>query len=567
MNEIKYKSGVEGLDCLLHNGFVLPKSKDGLVLLIKGKPGTGKSTLALKIASNVAKEMSSKGIREGLMQSEYQDWSYFSFEQKEIDIREKAKKFRCDLDANAHIMDNTSTAANAEDTTHCLSQTALMWAQNIMYNNFISKEQYQKIIVIDGLNLMDSDERSSINMNWLISSLRKYSLFSIIVYEPMDGEGSQIDSMVDMIFQLKGEEFFGPPLYYLNKICIPKSRYQNCVLGWHQYKIIDSVGIVIYPSIHNYIRKGSFFKVEADVAVKSWYEYYNEYIKPQEEEVSNKQYISSESILAKLLDNHLYTGSFTVLLGPRKTCKTLLTINFLKDGSDKGKKGLIVSLIDNRETIIKNAVRSNDDSEISESQTMNNYLFHFRPGCITSNEFFYYLDQQVKDRDLERFVFWDLPQIDHSYPFLSNDNMFFPALIDYMKNNEHNKKAESDQKKAENTPENAKCSSYGRSEIASVVIGTFYCKLAKSAFTMADNVILLLRGTYREESTQSEYECIYAYVDRIEGKPGYDKLFMIPLTASKFGGSNLGNPVDIGDRKHPILNDFKDIIDNIERME
>jgi hypothetical protein len=65
-----------------------------------------------------------------------------------------------------------------------------------------------------------------------------------------------------------------------------------------------------------------------------------------------------------------------------------------------------------------------------------NYLFHFRPGCITSDESFHYLDEQMTLRGSrpKRFALWDLAQIDFCYPLISNDTMFFPTLIEYLKN-------------------------------------------------------------------------------------------------------------------------------------
>jgi KaiC/GvpD/RAD55 family RecA-like ATPase len=237
----------DGLDKLLKGGFKLPKSGDGLVLLIKGKPGTGKSTLALQIANSISNQ-----LRNGKKSKD--DWFFFTCEQKKEDICEKALFFSYNIDEK-HIldkrdMDNLGTTA---DSLQALTQSTLMWVTNtvnkFLLGNAKDEKKQKNVVVIDGLDLMNFDERIRFNMDWLVSVLRKYSRFSILVYEPMEGEKSQIDSMVDMIIQLKGEEVIGPPPYYLNKLSILKSRFQACILGWHQYKIIAGRGLVVFPSI------------------------------------------------------------------------------------------------------------------------------------------------------------------------------------------------------------------------------------------------------------------------------------------------------------------------------
>lgn len=535
LNSGKIKTGIKGLDLLLHDGLVLPESGDGLILLIKGKPGTGKTTLALKIANNVSQEIYNNELNK--QNPEENNWSFFTCEQRKEDIAAKCMDFGYEID-QSHIFDYDIASDNSysSDPRYASSQTTLTWANNILLSRFVDdskvdKVKRQNVIVIDGLNMMGSEERDSINMSWFISTLRKYSVLSILVYEPLEGEPSQIDSMVDMILQLKGEEFNGPPLYYLNKISITKSRFQNYGLGWHQYKIFNNKGLIIFPSIHFYIHKSNFFADELKNSKKNWYKCI---CKSQDDQ---KHYLmkNNQSIISKLLDNKQTYGSFTVLLGPRKTCKTLLSIDFLKDGSRNKENGLLVSLIDNRETIINNILHtfSSDTDEEKMNACERNYLFHFRPGCVTSNEFFHYLNEQMNNRP-KRFVLWDLPQVDFSYPLISNDSMFFPALIDYLKSSNSG---------SDESWQN------GRSETASVIIGTFSCKLAKSAFTMADNVILLLRDKYENK------ECIYAYVDRIEGQPGVHYLYRITLNDNQ-AVTEVGDDFSIG---NDIFEDIKEI--------
>lgn len=535
----KLTTGIEGLDALLIGGFTLTKSKDGLIVLIKGKPGTGKSTLALAIAKSVAEKLAGNKAEF----PDYRDWCYFTCEQKKEDILEKSKTFCLGID-ESHIFDS-SVPADEEfsvDSPHMLSRTTLMWAVNTLYSTFIGGQSGaaadgKHLIVVDGLNLMSAEERLSINMDWLIATLRRRSLFSIIVYEPLDGETLQVDSMADIVIQLKGEEFAGPPPYYLNKLCITKSRFQRCIIGWHQYKIFDQKGVVIFPSIHYYIHKSNFFGQEMGLAKQSWAEnpaYAHAKTNNQcgDEAAAAGARANDGSIIRILLKQSISSGSLTVLLGPRKTCKTLLSIDFLHAGSRNGEKGLLISLIDNRETIMHTVLKRQqmrggngaaaDAGCMADEQSLQlNHLFHFRPGCITSDEFFYYIDTQMKELDPRRVVLWDLSQIDFSYPLMSSDTMFFPAIVDYLKTGNQNR--------VKDIPAVGAGQAGGRSSVSSLFIGSMQCKLSKAAFTMADNVVLLMRGENEHAGS------ILAYVDRVEGKPGTHYLWKISLNNTAAG--------------------------------
>lgn len=539
----------DGLDKLLKGGFKLPKSGDGLVLLIKGKPGTGKSTLALQIAESISKQL-------GKGKKSKDDWFFFTCEQKKEDISEKACIFGYNIDEK-HILDkrDLDNLGTTADSLQALTQSTLMWVTNtvnkFLLGNAKDDKKQKNVVVIDGLNLMNFDERIRFNMDWLISVLRKYCHFSILVYESLEGEKSQIDSMVDIIIQLKGEEIVGPPPYYQNKLCIMKSRFQGCVLGWHQYKIVSGRGLVVFPSIHYYIHKTNFLGEELKNSEDNWYKC----ISQGNLKTAEDRMIEGDSIISTLLHKKISRGSFTVLLGPRKTCKSLLSLDYLKEGSRKGKNGLLISLIDNRETILNTATKrypmnKKTEKEIQDyikASCINNYLFHFRPGCISSSEFFNNLSRLLNNRNLNRVVFWDLTQIDLCYPLIASDDMFFTAMYDYLKIYKNAAAGVTDTR------------DYSRGDISTVVIGSDSCKLAKSAFTMSDNVILL----QRDESSQEN--CIYAYVDRVEGQPGVNYLWKIPLIRFTDGENYeiFETPLEIGYDKQ-ITERFQHMIRHIE---
>ena len=80
---------VEGLDTLLRDGLCLPPS-ESLVILIKGSPGTGKTTLALQIAK-AAVQLPWQIPADHLapMSTDELPVTYLTFEQRRVDLEEK----------------------------------------------------------------------------------------------------------------------------------------------------------------------------------------------------------------------------------------------------------------------------------------------------------------------------------------------------------------------------------------------------------------------------------------------------------------------------------------------
>lgn len=569
-----YSSGIDGLDTLLKNGFYIDKGSS-FVLLIKGQPGTGKSTLALKILSAA----SQWEIGEGKVQ-------YYTCEQKKKEIKEKCETFKTVIGFDIiSSLDDAVSKPESLEIPFSRNSNALEWANTVAIR--ISEEETKcKVIAIDGLNLLGRKDRNNYDLENIISLLRQKSIFSIIIYEPQKDEESIIDSIVDMIIEIKGMEYSGPPAYYFNMLSILKSRSQQCVLGWHQYKIKDKGntydnGIVVFPSIHHYTSKNNSLGKELNSSLKNFNQIdtelkqmgiYDDFIKSKD-----NSYLSS--ILTDIKDNKslLKSGSCTVILGSRRTCKTLLSLDFLCEGATKNppESSLIVSLIDNKNTIVKNKIcpeyRCKNKCN-SEKKCYNNvHLFHYRPGCITSNEFFGYLKKRISLGQITRFAFWDLTQIDFRFPFLSDDKMFLPALMDFVKYENQKRKTISkkdfDRKKLTLKRNLPKKKFTLKRNITSIFMGSLYCKLANSASMMADNVLICLRDTLtlHYENSKATIDGIFVFVDRIEGKPGLRHLVFIELIEDKVFGNmvfledvNEAEPCNGGLRK---VTPIKKIID------
>ena len=244
--------------------------------------------------------------------------------------------------------------------------------------------------------------------------------------------------------------------------------------------------------------------------------------------IGQKEEVPDKSILSYIIgENALKKGSCTVILGPRRTWKTQLTLDFLRAGSRIGKAGLLLSFLDNQGTIVdqrhhlcetyclqktKNQFGQETPeclkSKKFEACYQNFYLFHFRPGCLAPGEFFHHLDDRIEYaydiyNPIDRFVFWDLTQLESRFPLLANDRMFLPGLIDFLKYSKYHKNDVIER------------------NIISVFMGAPNQHLAQTASAMADNVIFTWSDTY------NGLDGFVFYIDRIEGAPGGKRLHFL----------------------------------------
>ncbi|MEQ8221984.1 MAG: zinc ribbon domain-containing protein, partial [Candidatus Eremiobacterota bacterium] len=107
---------------------------------------------------------------------------------------------------------------------------------------------------------------------------------------------------------------------------------------------------------------------------------------------------------------------------------------------------------------------------------------HIRPGIISPEEFFYYLQRRIDEHEsrtnkkITRLAFWDLTQIDYRFPMFLNNPMFLSTLVEFGK--ERN--------------------------IAMCIMGAGNSKLTPSASAIADNVIFCWRDTLKRDSSLKE---------------------------------------------------------------
>ena len=527
------------LDILLNGGLELPKNtlekspdSKGIIILIKGRPGVGKSTIALQIVYAIAKHIIEKPEFHG----KYGPY-YFNIETEYYDILDKLlnmklnqifhelmkdkefykiarEKERAGL-INNFIDDFSKVLSdvikkNAETTQEISNKLDSFFEQklnvldkskseilenfkkefmkliNELINiiekiefNFLNKtidnenseilksrklqqllyELYDlcvesvdrndngglkySLIAIDGINIISKHDKNKIHLSNLLNSMRSNCYISLIVLEPEKEDIGFIDYMADIVIEMKGSSKEIPLEYYINEICVVKSKHQKSIPGWHEYQIKD-IGIVLNKSIKHYLTNISDYDTkqinDACISMEEKDQQEKETPSDDEKDQQEKETPSDDeknlSILESMIGGKIAQGNSTVLLGPRACFKTELTIDYLFTGSKRNGKGLILSLMGNARQIghlVNYCPRKNDDENCCKCLE-NNYFYYQIPGEITPASFFFNIDAILnRITDIKRVLFWDLTQLEFRFPLLVKHPTFLATLMKYFK--------------------------------------------------------------------------------------------------------------------------------------
>jgi KaiC/GvpD/RAD55 family RecA-like ATPase len=410
------------------------------------------------------------------------------------------------------------------------------------------KKKDYRAIMIDGLNSFPSSIRRDIDAQLMIRYLRKRAWVSIIVYEDERDHHENLDYLADVVIRLESKEYDESPKYFMNKLIMEKSRFQQSVLGWHQYKI-RSTGVEVFPSLHFRTHRLDKLNEHLEYSIDNLgkpyqnpnsncgneYKFHHppcaacsKYKDPKgipELLVGANAFLPEEfsapapsipelkdglpvhpnhkfgSLLVQLIRSRIQRGSITAVLGPRHTFKAQLTLDFLRTGSRSFEHGLLVSLQDldpELKTVRRNlcnwVCRRNQEMRFQGSEICKDFgsCYHrvhsliLRPGCITPAEFFFHLAKRLRDgavrgEPIRRLVLWDLHQMEVRFPFFTQDPLFLPSLIDYLK--------------------------YSWA-ITTIIVGPSQPSVIQRMSMLADNVVF----TWREEYKHGEYNLGDSYV-------------------------------------------------------
>lgn len=288
----------------------------------------------------------------------------------------------------------------------------------------------------------------------------------------------------DMMIELRRKED-DESKYVFNQLSIKKSTMQDTAIGWHIFKKRD-YGMEVYPSSHVLLQKRrhmpkGLLLSQRSILSQTYQKFIEEPKRKQgnnlitdfdkkqengrfEEEALTdlyKQYYlgRKEECSVEILRNILVPskdmypkGEATAIVGNPNTFKRFITLSSTFNASSHDKHTLNI-LLDKEDNIMFRRMlcpayinrKSRCEDAFLENHCLDCYKkIHFsniRMGCISSDEFFYYLIKQIEisrksDHQITRLVIDDLQKIEFCFPVLHSDKLFLTTLIsickDYM---------------------------------------------------------------------------------------------------------------------------------------
>lgn len=270
-----------------------------------------------------------------------------------------------------------------------------------------------------------------------------------------------------------------PQGYMIQRMSVEKSNDQSSILGWHQYKRRD-YGIEVYPSLHKIFQKRRYLQralmYTHSSIISDTFQQYLEYSIKQKHTVlrysgyeSTEQYLkalsphdvteyTSDEILSRILlykkandtlgdgqiktNNEIlygYRSGVTAIIGNPNTYKRFLTFGSMFSSAIRDEHTLIL-LLNKEDSVIRRrlscpaCLRRNESRKRCKACYEHIHFMNMCIGCITPDEFIYYLIQQIDTpfgdgKKIRRIIFDDLQIIDFCFPMLRESPLFLSALM------------------------------------------------------------------------------------------------------------------------------------------
>lgn len=344
----------------------------------------------------------------------------------------------------------------------------------------------ENIVCVNLVNKMSAQIDGS-TITHLSKVLKQYRISIVVIRKDVKFPEEDADMIIDMA--TTNDNFCG---YLLHYISIYKSRYQSTVLGVHQYKRRD-IGIEVYPSLHLYCQERRYLQralvfTHSNVISETFQQFleknqedsntftYHDYLSQKDtiskgyfnalspsayknfsiDKVMDTIFINpiknvqghgdSESALMKNENDFLYgnNGGITAIIGEPNTYKRYITFGSAFSSAYR-KEHTLFLLLNKDYKIVRRRLqcpaRHSKCKECTDTQCRQCYEYmHFmniKLGCITAEEFMYYLFHQIKvgygNSHIKRIIIDDLQIVEHCFPFLFEESLFIPALIDECK--------------------------------------------------------------------------------------------------------------------------------------
>jgi KaiC/GvpD/RAD55 family RecA-like ATPase len=480
---------ISWLDKLLKGGILLPHAEGKpLLFLVKGPPGSGKTTFVLELCYRLAQaglfslyvsiDAETDRLIENAKSFGWQDADdrILTFEGRKPDVQAVAVWGRDKIKGGTL----TEIVTNAQ-------KELLEWVvgaedQEVM-ENFGERIELPKIVfkkpeksvcedirperispdvlVVDSLNVVDPEKRGQFFERFLEVASPRTKMIILVLDSDSTGRGRGFWEYVsDLVVQL---DYWYSQDYYIRTIEIVKARYQSHVWGKHQLKVYSGRRPGEVPSkadgetqeafderIRDYninLRRAHPYRMEGGVFIFPSIHYYLSAYKRRGAAGEPEKVKLCPAELDKVV--RLPKGRCTALIGHRGGHKSHLAylhiLNRLNEGRDEG--ALIISLRDD-EGMTKSTMKSilNTDRQFSgqngrisiDTLERENRLevLYYPPGYITPEEFFHRMLMSIhrlkQDCKEVTLLFNSLDQLPARFPLCAKQEIFVPGIIEML---------------------------------------------------------------------------------------------------------------------------------------
>lgn len=487
------KSGeISWLDLLLKGGLKLPNSDKPLSILLAGPPGSGKTTFALELCYELAKnevgnsqalstfyistDQESNAIIQNAIDFGYKDIERYmqaislTKTGKLTDYIEKKQgmifvwgKEEIEKTWRRENKDQKSSI-KIEDLTNMAFSVLNEWLlggiippeirKKIIDISFKrrtkkSNKYIPQILVVDSLNIITNEYQNTFFEEFMGAMSHESDIVIFIMDSNPIGSKHEIwEYASDMIIRL---DYDSSQEYFLRSIEIIKARYQSHVWGKHQLKIYedrvwdtDSLPTTKEEKVtyNRLLRRGHPFIEQGGIFIYPSIHYYLSRYKRHEYSDFN-DFVNPKPDLKGTVDG-FPKGRCIAFIGTRGGHKShfgyLTCLNWIHE--DPNRSALFISLRDDENTTRKTLKKIAKDEFTKPDDFIDNYIesdkleiLHFHPGYITPEEFFHRIFVHVKrhkaaGQDLI-VLFNSLDQLNSRFPLCSKQQIFVPGIIEF----------------------------------------------------------------------------------------------------------------------------------------
>jgi circadian clock protein KaiC len=381
------KTGIKGLDDILLGG--IPR---GNLILVQGRPGTGKTTLGLEFIYRGITEFDEPGM-------------IVLFEVSPDKLIRDAASFGWDL----HELEQ-------EGRLKIVFTTRQVFAQEIQQADSLLLGEAAEIgarrIFVDGLRWSTLDNGRGEAFHVLTEGLQREGLTALLgldLVEMRQGALQPEEFIADTIIVLGIERM---QRAVQRSIEILKSRGQNFAMGVHSFGIFDGKGIEVYRRVQ--MPRGEDREHAAAFD-------------------STTRITTGIPGLDGLVNGGFFVGSTTLVVGISGVGKSVMGLQYLNEGARRGERGLMITLDEPPGQILRNAMSIGIDLQAEIDREMIRLWFQ-APQEIEIDRHFAHIEEVIRTFKPKRAVIDSLSTYGSNIGTSGRDYRdFFHALVVLMK--------------------------------------------------------------------------------------------------------------------------------------